>query len=481
MALSVNTNISSQTAQIGLERSQDNLETSMRRLSTGYRINSAKDDAAGLQISNRLSSQVSGLAVAVRNANDGIAIAQTAEGAMAESTAVLQRLRDLSLQAANDSNDASDRVALNREASQLITELDRISETTTFGGQKLLDGSFKNKNIQVGANANEVIELSVSSVNSKHLGSDSTTAVTFTGFNLKGTAALAPQNLTFNVNGKDTVVAVSADDSAQTLATKVSDTVSQLSAKAKTTVDVTFAALEAGNVELSINGETKSTPFDTDVATTVAKLAAEINGTKYTATADAGKLTITDPSGANMTLQATVAGKGTASAVAKNYANTGDIGTSTDIKGKEVIAKGDIAFMASGSASTIKLSSTGDLATATPTDGTFGGKLPGKMINELDISSYDGAQKAIPVIDAAIADIDTERSTLGAIQNRFQHTIYNLQSIRENVMASHGRIKDTDYASEMSELTRQEVLKQASMSNLARANNAQRDVLYLLK
>ena len=170
MALSVNTSVPSLTAQQGLERSTGALEASMRRLSTGYRINSAKDDAAGLQITNRMTSQINGLTVAVRNANDGISIAQTAEGAMNESTAILHRIRDLSIQSASDSNDSIDRGAMQEEVNQLIAELDRIADTTTFGGQTLLDGTFTTKQFQVGANANETIAIDITSVKSADLG-----------------------------------------------------------------------------------------------------------------------------------------------------------------------------------------------------------------------------------------------------------------------------------------------------------------------
>ena len=151
MALSVNTNVSSLNAQRNLSRSSEGLATSMERLASGMRINSAKDDAAGLQISNRLTSQVNGLAVAQRNANDGISMAQTAEGAMNESTSILQRMRELALQSANGSNSAEDRDALQEEVVALQTELTRIADTTTFGGVKLLDGSFGTKQFQVGS------------------------------------------------------------------------------------------------------------------------------------------------------------------------------------------------------------------------------------------------------------------------------------------------------------------------------------------
>ena len=170
--ISVNTNVSSLNAQRNLSQSGSDLATSMERLASGMRINSAKDDAAGLQISNRLTSQVNGLAVAQRNANDGISMAQTAEGAMNESTNILQRMRELALQSANGSNSDDDRNALQKEVSALQTELTRIADTTSFGGKQLLDGSFGTTKFQVGSNANETISMTLGNVASDAIGNE---------------------------------------------------------------------------------------------------------------------------------------------------------------------------------------------------------------------------------------------------------------------------------------------------------------------
>ncbi|MFA7310454.1 MAG: flagellin, partial [Shewanella sp.] len=175
MAISVNTNVTSMKAQKSLGGANGNLQTSMERLSSGLRINSAKDDAAGLQISNRMTSQINGLDVAMRNANDGISIAQTAEGAMQESTNILQRMRDLSLQSANGSNSAEDRESMQKELSALQTELTRIADTTSFGGQKLLDGSYGTQKFQVGSNANETISVSIGDVSAGSIGQNQKT------------------------------------------------------------------------------------------------------------------------------------------------------------------------------------------------------------------------------------------------------------------------------------------------------------------
>ncbi|MGI2001606.1 flagellin, partial [Shewanella frigidimarina] len=204
MAISVNTNVTSMKAQGNLNTAQSATSTSMERLASGLRINSAKDDAAGLQISNRLTSQINGIGVAIRNANDGISIAQTAEGAMGESTNILQRMRDLSLQSANGSNSSDDRTAMQKEMSALQTELTRISDTTSFGGQKLIDGSYGTQKFQVGSNANETISVSLSSVAANKIGNN---AISGAGskFGLAATTALTQTTVTdatFAVNGK---------------------------------------------------------------------------------------------------------------------------------------------------------------------------------------------------------------------------------------------------------------------------------------
>ncbi|WP_076540205.1 flagellin [Shewanella sp. UCD-KL21] len=170
MAISVNTNVTSMKAQNSLNGANGSLQTSMERLSSGLRINSAKDDAAGLQISNRMTSQINGIGVAMRNANDGISIAQTAEGSMQESTNILQRMRDLSLQSANGSNSAEDREAMQKEVTSLQAELTRIADTTTFGGQKLVDGSYGTQAFQVGSNANETISITLEDISADAIG-----------------------------------------------------------------------------------------------------------------------------------------------------------------------------------------------------------------------------------------------------------------------------------------------------------------------
>ncbi|WAD27707.1 flagellin [Pseudomonadaceae bacterium T75] len=409
MALTVNTNVASLNTQRNLSNSANSLQTTMQRLSTGSRINSAKDDAAGLQISNRLGSQISGLNVAVKNSNDGISMAQTAEGALQQSTNILQRMRDLSLQAANGSNSASERGALNDEVTQLKKELDRISNTTTFGGRQLLDGSFGTASFQVGAAANEMISVSIGEMSSKSLESthfESTiagTTVANGGVNGAGAAASGVVTVGFSVNGKT----YSVD-----------------------------AKIAKGDSNVQVNE----------------KIAAAINDT------NSGVGAFIDPDSAN----------GDIKVVAKENATTA----------------GASSFELTSLAGDTDFTAAATFAATTTTLGTAVGAGVVKedtKISEIDLKTAQGAQVAVLAIDDAIKSIDSQRAELGAVQNRFENTIANLQNIGENVSAARGRIQDTDYAAETAALSKNQILQQAGTAILAQANQLPQAVLSLLQ
>ena len=393
MALTVNTNVASLNTQRNLNISSKALDISLQRLSTGYRINSAKDDAAGLQISNRLTSQVNGLNVASRNASDGISLAQTAEGALQQSTNVLQRMRDLALQSANGSNGASERKALNEEVTQLQNELERISNTTTFGGKKLLDGSFGTAAFQVGAAANETISVSL-----KDAGPDGLKGDYFTqsGAAFTGTATGAGTvSFTMNINPSGTASAVTLtfDVASGTTAVKAQE----LAIKAiNDSNNGVFAYVSGTGIELlsQYNGATPA-----------------VNNVGNPA------VDFTDALGLGL--------------------NAGDIAGAT---------------------------------VATPSS-----------IDVIDILTAPNAQKAVLVIDQALNVIDGQRAELGAVQNRFESTITNLQNIAENASAARSRIRDTDFALETTDLTKNQILQQAGTSILAQANQLPQAVLSLLQ
>ena len=396
MALTVNTNIASLNTQRNLNTSSRALDTSLQRLSTGSRINSAKDDAAGLQIANRLSSQINGLGVAVKNSNDGISMAQTAEGALQQSTSILQRMRDLALQSANGSNSTDERKALNDEVTELKKELDRISNTTTFGGRKLLDGTFGTTTFQVGSAANETISVKIDEMSTSSL------EATFSSGSIDDAdVASGPAN----ASGAIAVEVKMVDGTARTFS-------------------ATFAS-----------GAT--------AAEQVQALATVIND-------------------ANIGVGAFVN-------------DDGDIDLVTSLTSGT--AAGNIESLKFASGASVSAAET---AAAAGTDATVSAVSDENTVKDIDLTDVKGSQEAVIIIDQAIQSIDAQRASLGAVQNRFENTISNLQNIGENVSAARGRIQDTDFAAETANLTKNQILQQAGTSILAQANQLPQAVLSLL-
>jgi flagellin len=458
MALTVNTNVSSLNAQRNLTKSGEGLATSMERLSSGMRINSAKDDAAGLQISNRLTSQINGLAVAQRNANDGISMAQTAEGAMSESTNILQRMRELSLQSANGSNSDEDRESLQKEVSALQTELTRIAETTSFGGQQLLNGDFGTKAFQVGANANETINVSLGNIAADNIGEN---AIKGGGTVFNNTAAAG---------------------TAFSVSTAASDTVVLSGPKGNVTADL--EALNAQETADAINAAATGIKAQTSVTATITALSS----------ADTGTLTVGEKTFDLSSYN------GSASDLASDLGKAGINATYDADAGSILIEETDVAgvLLVGDAASTAALNGTVGSATGAVVDSqvnltssdkfTVGGSVEIATVGnstlddvaQIDLKTAVGSQDALAVIDAALADIDSQRADLGAVQNRFDHTISNLANISENVSASRSRIQDTDFATETAEMTKNQILQQAGTSILSQANQLPQTALSLL-
>ena len=507
MALTVNTNVASLNGQRNLMGSTQGLETSMQRLASGLRINSARDDAAGLQISNRLTSQINGLNVAIRNANDGISMAQTAEGALQESTNILQRMRDLGIQAANATNTTVDRKALQEEVVQLKSELNRIAETTTFGGQKLLDGSFGNQQFQVGSQANETIGLAINSAQIDDLGSGrvtsgllnsatdvvgSVTADTTANVDLGTVGNFTTQQL--DIGGVNPAsINISAGDSAGDIASKINSVFNTTGVKAdaKTVMVMTAQTnVAAGDgISFDLNGEIVSYTATGDQPTDFQIMVNKINeksavtgiGAKYDGANDS--VILTSEAGDDIVIRNFAdAGGGTATITL----NGGDYsGTGTHITPATLDAAGDNAAVQKGEIrldSTLSFDISSDVANE-----IFSGvgantsvRSTEVSVETVDLTTSDGAQDAIAVIDGALAKIDRNRSTLGAVQNRLQSTINNLSSISENSSAARSRIRDTDFATETAQLTRNQILQQAGTTILAQANQVPQAALSLL-
>lgn len=493
MALTVNTNIASLNTQRNLNTSSKALDTSLQRLSTGSRINSAKDDAAGLQIANRLTSQVNGLGVAVRNANDGISLAQTAEGALQQSTNIMQRMRDLALQSANGSNSGTERKALQEEVSSLQQELNRIADTTSFGGRKILDGTFGSQSFQVGANAFETISVTLGSFRADDIGAyqrdlnaaTGAAAVTQLG-SVQAAATVTANGVTANltVNGLESeTFAVSG--SAKSVADSINNTSGStgVTADARTVVGMTFSADGTVNFDLTGSNSTAVTIRATITGGSLNEMAAAINAeagkTGITATVDGSEIKLVSESGDDITIDNYSDNGGTVATTLQVYDYTGEnkLATATDqLNDMDVAARvvGTVktssakAFTTQASAAT--LDNTTTVNTATLED-----------VSNIDISSQIGAQKALEVLDKALSAVDSGRAELGAVQNRFENTISNLQNISENATAARGRIQDTDFAAETANLSKNQVLQQAGTAILAQANQLPQAVLSLLR
>ena len=476
MAATINTNIQSLNAQRNLGVSQNSLATSMQRLSSGLRINSAKDDAAGLAISERMNTQIRGLNVATRNANDGISLAQTAEGAMASVTSNLQRMRELAVQSANATNSASDRAALQQEVAQLSEEIDRVATQTAFNGTKLLDGSFSAQQFQVGANAGQTITIdSIANARASSLGK-------FTGFQLDaasiGTASdtAAAKTITFGTSGSPVALGTIANDAkAIAAALNASGTPGLLASANETKVagaTTTVTASAAGASTVQINGITitlnNTMNGTSNRAATVQAINAQSAATGVKATDDGTGVALAAADGRNITVGGFAAGTATAATIADyGLAAAGTTGGTINVRY-------EAATGVSGNVTTTGMGAGSALAT-NAIAGT------GTAVSALDVSTVGGANTAIAAIDTALTTVNSSRAALGAIQNRFASTIDNLMTTSENLTASRSRIMDADFAAETANLSRAQILQQAGTAMVAQANQLPQNVLKLLQ
>ena len=493
MALTINTNVASLNAQRNLGKSQSALNKSMQRLSSGLRINSAKDDAAGLAISDRMTSQIRGLNQAARNANDGISLAQTAEGALQESTNLLQRMRELAVQSANDTNTSSDRASLQAEVSQLQSELDRIADTTTFNGKNLLDGSMNGAKFQVGANANQVISFSISSAQGADLGTNrinadggamqtAVAAATSVPAANGGTAVSVVMAGTYNGTGFSETASFSAGSTAGEIASSVNAYTGTTGITATATTKAELAGFnENGASSFDLNGTTIAATVDTtDLTSVVAAINDKSSVTNITAelSDDKSSIVLTSASGEDISIGDFAGPSGTAVATFAGVDADGTAGTAQTLDtgdNDSSIVGGYITFDSTESFTT-------DFSNDT-IDGTANGTTVASALEDVasvSISSQAGANDALSVIDGAISKIDGIRGGLGAVQNRFESTIANLQNVSENLSAACSRILDADIAQETSAMTKNNILQQAGVSILAQANQAPQLALSLL-
>ena len=475
----INTNVMSLNSQRNLNKSQGSLSTALQRLSSGLRINSARDDAAGLAISERFTSQVRGLTVAARNANDGISLSQVAEGALTEVGNILQRVRELSVQSANATNSASDRAALQLEVGQLTAELNRIAKATEFNGQKLLDGTFGTALFQVGSNAYETIVATTANFKTDQYGDYRITGAT--------NSVLATNRFTDNGSmmisgsGGTATLTYTSSDSAEQIAAainlKTDDT--GVTASAISEAELVFGASGAYRFTLtSENTSAVEIGFNIGSTTGNDALSQAVNafndhqaktGVVATIKEDGSGITLTNYDGKDIDLRDTTftnAGIVSVEAAGGNIALASDATPDTAYVTGQVTFDSTKAFTVTGSAGMV-LSAVSEASTL-------------QKVADLDISTVSGANLALSVVDAAISQVSNQRAKFGALQSRFSSTIANLETSVENLSAARSRIRDADFAVETAELTRTQILQQAGTAMLAQANSIPQNVLSLL-
>lgn len=496
MAQIINTNVPSLNTQRQLNSSQSSLTRSLERLSSGLRINSAKDDAAGLAISERFTAQIRGMDQARRNANDGVSLAQTAEGSMQQMGDLMQRIRELAVQSANATNTASDREALNQEASQLTQELNRFATSTEFNGQKLFDGTFGSAVYQVGANANQTITATTTNFQTSQygafeIGKQGTRSVGATSTDTTGTGATGQ---VITTTGAFTINAASASGStgslnvsasARDMATAINN-LSTTGVKAAAITETTLAFGASGSYSLSVYGSNSTAAnvsFSLSASTGADSLSQAVTAfnnaagsTGITAKLDGTTgivLTQSEGYDINLTAASTAAAAGSISAGGGTLAasTTGNLTV-----GGQVNLDSDKSY---------SLVSTGGALSS----GAFGATLAAsatvasslQSVSTLDITTVANATQALRIADMALTAINAQRSSYGALQNRFEATITNLQSSSENMTAARSRIRDADFAAETANLTRAQILQQAGTAMLAQANALPNNVLSLLR
>lgn len=495
----INTNILSLTTQNNMNKSQSALGSAIERLSSGQRINSAKDDAAGQAIANRFTSNIKGLTQASRNANDGISLAQTTEGALGEINNNLQRVRELSVQAATGSNSSSDLKSIQDEIQQRLDEIDRVSDQTQFNGVKVLAGNSSMK-VQVGANDGETISINLEKIDSKSLG--------LQGFNVDGAKQASVDDLTsqfkatgtnnFDVGGTAYATDINSGAVTQAGVAQYIDAgtgaFSGSATKANTVSAVYTAAgaatgAEAVSIAAASVGKATGDKFTAQGMEFTVKTAADANGNGvFTATVDGKSV--------DFTTSASTAPVGTAATVK----------TSTDLYTSSV--GGGLTTKAAESNRAATLADL-DLQGATKTGSTLtvngavynanskgdeitnaGGKVMymsrtangnTTLINEDAAASQKSTENQLATVDKALAQVDALRSGLGAVQNRFDSAITNLGNTINNLTSARSRIQDADYSTEVSNMSRAQILQQAGTSVLAQANQVPQTVLSLLR
>ena len=503
----INTNVMSLNTVRVLDKSQQGLQTSMERLSSGMRINHARDDAAGMAIAEGMTSQIRGMNQAVRNTMDGVSLVQTADGAMQGISEKLQRIRELAVQSANGTNSSNDRAALNLEVDNLLSEIERVASSVEFNGNKLIDGSFVNKSFQVGHTQGDTISLSsvqnstlvglgLSNSQAKQVGgavlatavNGQTAGTALVGDGQAGNAQLAAGDITITKTGGSAVNvgAIAVDSSAVDIAATINLNTS-LTGVTATATSATMTGDAVGTVVTStaissttfnINGTTITVGSLSDTTSlanadsNLAKVASEINGKTSThgvvasikegsGVAGSDELILTAADGRDIKID--------------NFTNEAD-----DITGFTTgsIARGGIAL---SSDTAFTLTDADALSGASAALGLTAGVVATGGATKVSVDTVSNANDTITRIDEALKSINTGRANLGAYQNRFEATVSDLKNNVENLSGARSRIQDADFAEETASLAKNQILQQAGMAMLAQANQLPQNVLSLLR
>ena len=472
MGFKINTNIGAMNAHMMSLNNNRALDKSLQALSSGLRINKAADDASGMAIANQLRSQAQGLGQAIRNANDGINVAQTADGALEEYTNIINTIRTKAIQAASDGQNANSRAAIQKDIDKLLEEANNIAKTTSFNGMKLLDGTFQNKEFHIGAYSEESVGINIANTEISAIGKhvDETGSAAVTSDALTGDLTIKTDALTAAV----TVGATAADTSdgansvahsaesawAKAIAINAVSDKTEVTAIAKTEYTAS-AAVESGTIsagELKINGvdigKVTLQASDADNAL-INAINAVSNETNVIASHDGGKIVLTARDGSDIKIEAT--------GDAANKAHLAN-----DTKRGEITLVSDHTVQLNSAATKIGFTVSANLSKSS-------------ALSSIDVTTREGAEKAIRITDSALKQIDTIRSNIGSVQNQLESTVRNISVTQVNATAAESTIRDVDFAAESANLQKRNILAQSGVYAMSQANAAQQNVMRLLQ
>ncbi|MAI07234.1 MAG: hypothetical protein CBC47_09005 [Alphaproteobacteria bacterium TMED87] len=482
----INTNVGSLLGVVHVSRTEKALNEASERLSSGKKLTSAADDAAGLAISTRMTANIKSLNMAVKNANDGQAMVSSVEGALDEIGNMLLRMRELAVQSISDTNSGKDRQYLQEEINQLQTEITSIATTSQFNGQNVLDGSLNSKVLQVGPNGGQTVSFSVDSVAASVLGAYTKTADARAAIAAAATpganSTTNAEDLTINGTGTSKTIDVAAAASAKAVAAQINGVSSEtgVTATAKTYAKVASGSATTATYSIKING-TSTGNFSISsgsVGDFVTKVNQISGTTGVSASADAANTfaTLYSSTGEDITLENESTGTDL-DVNAVNFDGTTAEGTQISL----AAAAGNDATRVVG---TIKLASSNSFSVTQAGTAALGYATSGsgslQAVANVDIKTSAKASSALETIDGAIEKISSVRAGLGALQNRLDHTINNLTNVSTKTQEAVSRIVDADFAEETAKLTRAQILQQAGTAMLAQSNQSKQSVLALL-